>query len=146
MAMKDAIFYSEPASDQYEILWIWFPEEVYQWIDQLQEVIEFKDRVKKIFNWVIERITALQNLDHHIFWAVEFWVQTTLERYIVEFSMENHQSFSKEEVVFYKGAQGILLREISLWMKIFLMEEGILLVPLVQNGLVKPFAHEGRVI
>jgi hypothetical protein len=28
---------------------------------------------------------------------VDFWVQTTLEGYIIEFVAENHQYFSKEE-------------------------------------------------
>jgi hypothetical protein len=63
---------------------------------------------------------------------VEFWVQTTLEGYIIEFSTENHQSFSKAEAIFYEGARGRLLREIPLWMKILLVEEGMLPVPLVE--------------
>jgi hypothetical protein len=46
--------------------------------------------------------------------------------------MKNHKSFAKVEVLFYEGAWGRLLREISLWMKILLEEEGMLLVPLVE--------------
>jgi hypothetical protein len=60
---------------------------------------------------------------------VDFWVQTTLEGYIIEFSTESHQYFSKEEVVFKEGARGRLLWEIPLWIKFFLAEEGMLPVP-----------------
>jgi hypothetical protein len=70
----------------------------------LQEVPEFKDRIKKIFNWIIEQLVSLQKLDHHIFQVVDFWVHTTLEGYIIEFSMKNHKSFAKVEVLFYEGA------------------------------------------
>jgi hypothetical protein len=72
-------------------------------------VPEFKDHVKKIFNWTIEQLATLHKLDHQISRAVDFWVQTTLEGYIIEFSIENHQYFSKEEAIFYEGARGILL-------------------------------------
>lgn len=61
---------------------------------------------------------------------MEFWVQTTIEGYIIEFVVENHQSFSKAEAICYEGARGRLLREVSLWMKILLVEEGMLTVPL----------------
>jgi hypothetical protein len=52
-----------------------------------------------------------------------------LEGYIVEFVAENHQSFSRVEEIFKKGASDRLLREIPLWIKVFLMEEGMITIP-----------------
>jgi hypothetical protein len=60
--------------------------------------------------------------------AIDFWVNTTLEGYIIEFAAENHQYFSWAEVDFKKDARGRLLREIPLWIKVFLMEEGMLTI------------------
>jgi hypothetical protein len=60
--------------------------------------------------------------------VIDFWVNTTLEGYIIEFAVENHQSFSRAEADFKKYARGILLREIPLWIKVFLMEEGMLTI------------------
>jgi hypothetical protein len=57
--------------------------------------------------------------------TIDFWVNTTLEGYIIEFVAKNHQSFSQEKVDFKKDARGILLREIPLWIKVFFMEEGM---------------------
>jgi phage head maturation protease len=53
----------------------------------------------------------------------------TLEGYIIEFAAENHQYFSCLEEIFRKGAHDRLLREISLWIKLFLMEEGMITIP-----------------
>jgi hypothetical protein len=58
--------------------------------------------------------------------AVDFWVSTTLAGYIIEFAYENHQYFSRVEVYFKKDARGRILIEIPLWIKVFLMEEGML--------------------
>jgi hypothetical protein len=82
-------------SDQYEIFWIKFPEEVFQWLDWLQEALEYKDRDKRRYNWTIEGLAALHQLDHQISRVVDLWVHTTLEGYIIEFAAKNHQYFSK---------------------------------------------------
>jgi hypothetical protein len=138
--VKDAVYYSEPTNDQYEIFWIWFPEEVFQWLDRLQEAPEFKDRVKRRLHWNVAQLVSLHRLDHLICRVVYFWVKTMLDGYIIEFFVENHQSFLKEEVVFYEGPRGRLLREIPLWMKILLVEEGMFHVPSGEMASVNPYA------
>jgi hypothetical protein len=40
---NDVVFYSEISSDQYEILWVKFIEELLHWIDRLQEASEFQE-------------------------------------------------------------------------------------------------------
>jgi hypothetical protein len=125
---REAIFYSERSSDQYEIFWVKFPEEFFHWIKRLQEAPEFQGWTKKICAWDTKKLAALQRLDCPVTRAVDFWVSTTLEGYIIEFAAENHQSFSRAEEIFKKGARGRLLREIPLWIKVFLMEEGMLIM------------------
>jgi hypothetical protein len=63
-----------------------------------------------------------------------------LEGYIIEFAAENHQSFSWAEEIFKKGARGRLLREIPLWIKAFLMEEGMLIMSPTRDGNVNTLA------
>jgi hypothetical protein len=91
---RDFVFYSERSSDQYEIFWVKFLEELFHWVDRLQEAPEFKEHVKKICTWDTEKLAELHRLDHQITRAVDFWVDTTLEGYIIEFAVENHQYFS----------------------------------------------------
>jgi hypothetical protein len=37
--------------------------------------------------------------------AIDFWVNTTLEGYIIEFAAENHHYFSQAEEYFKKGTR-----------------------------------------
>jgi hypothetical protein len=39
---REVVFYSERSSDQYEILWVKFLEELFHWIDKIQEAPEFQ--------------------------------------------------------------------------------------------------------
>jgi hypothetical protein len=39
--VKDIVFYSEPASHQYEIFWVKFYEELFQWLDRPLEAPEY---------------------------------------------------------------------------------------------------------
>jgi hypothetical protein len=63
---------------------------------------------------------------------MEFWVSTTLEGYIIEFVVKNHRSFSQTEAIFKKYTRGRLLREIPLWIKVFLMKEGMMTMSLTE--------------
>jgi hypothetical protein len=93
--MRDYVFYSERSNNQYEIFWFKFSEELFCWIDRLQEAPKFQECVKKTCNWDTEKIATLRQLDHEITRAINFWVRMTLEGYIIEFADENHQSFSR---------------------------------------------------
>jgi hypothetical protein len=64
--------------------------------------------------------------------VIDLWVNTTLEGYIIEFAVENHQSFLRVEVISKKYVRGRLLREIPLWIKFVLMEEGMMIMSLTE--------------
>jgi hypothetical protein len=102
-ATRDSIFYLERSSDQYEIFWVKFLEELFHWIDWLQEAPKFKN-VKKTCAWDTENITTLHQLDHHIMRVIDFWVNTTLEGYIIEFAQLRITNIFHGEEIFKKGA------------------------------------------
>jgi hypothetical protein len=60
--------------------------------------------------WDTKKLVSLQRMDFPITRAVHFWVNTTLEGYIIEFAAENHQYFSWAEEIFKKAARERLLR------------------------------------
>jgi hypothetical protein len=72
---------------------------------------------------------------HQITCEIDFWVENFIERYIVKFIVELCKDFSKDGEEFHRGAHGILLKEIPLWMKMLLVEEGML--PLNPIGMKK---------
>jgi hypothetical protein len=51
---------------------------MFHWVDQLKEAPNFKERVKKICTWDIEKLVELHKIDHHITRAVDLWVDMTL--------------------------------------------------------------------
>jgi hypothetical protein len=48
---SEVIFYSEISNDEYEIFWVKFLEELFHWINRLQEASKFQERVKKTCSW-----------------------------------------------------------------------------------------------
>jgi hypothetical protein len=60
----EVVFYSERSSDQYDIFWVNFLEELFHWIDRLQEASEFQEQLKKTCAWDTESIATLHRLDH----------------------------------------------------------------------------------
>jgi hypothetical protein len=128
----EAIFYTERSSDQYEIFWVKFPKEFFHWKKRLQESPEFQGQANNICAWDTQTLAALQRLDCPVTRVVDFWVSTMLEGYIIEFAAENHQYFSWAEEIFKKGVRGRILREIPLWIKVFLIEEGMLIMSLTE--------------
>jgi len=51
-----------------------------------------------------------------------------VEGYMVEFAAESYQYFSKAEPVFDSRLRGELIREVPTWIKMFMVEEGLLLL------------------
>ena len=98
--LKDLVLFSDSASDTYEILWGKFPSDLYNWLRRLQTKVT-KEKLQKINRkWVHGDLVALHRLDIELTRTVDFWVESTLDGYIVEFSTECCQSFSRVEAIF----------------------------------------------
>ena len=76
--------------------------------------------------WAHEDLVTLHRLNTDLTRAVDFWVESTLEGYIVEFAAECYQYFSREEGTFRSGLRGKLLKEIPLWIKALMVDEGLM--------------------
>ena len=86
--VKDRVLFSESASDLYEILWGKFPEELYDWLQRLQ-VKSLQGGSRRVCRkWMHVNLVALHRLDTILTRAIDLWVQSTLEEYIVEFLAE----------------------------------------------------------
>ena len=72
-----------------------------------------------------EDLAALHRLNIELNHAVDFWVETTLDGYIVEFVAECYQSFLKAEAIFHSGLRKKMLKDISLWIKALMVDEGL---------------------
>ena len=89
--IKNIVLFSDSASDTYKIFWGKFPEELYNWLRRLQTKI-VKEKSRKInHKWAHEDLVALHRLNTDLTRVVDFWVEYTLDGYIVEFAAECYQ-------------------------------------------------------
>ena len=58
--------------------------------------------------------------------AVDFWIDSILEGYVTEFTVEVITSYREAERHFFQGPRGRYLMSINLRIKMFLYEKGIL--------------------
>ena len=58
--------------------------------------------------------------------AVDFWIDSILEGYVSEFTIEAINTYSEAKKHFFQGPQGRYLMSINLWIKMLLYEKGIL--------------------
>ena len=124
--IKDQVLFFESASDLYKIFWGKFLEELYNWLRRLQVKTLQGGQRKVCRKWTHVNLVALHQLDTDLTRAVDFWVQSTLEGYIMEFAAQCQQSFSKVEDIFRSGLRGELLKEIPLWIKALMVDEGLI--------------------
>jgi len=126
---SEEILYFEVASNQYEIFWCKFREDFYNWLSRQKVQIRPEGTTLARHDCVPSNLAPLWHFDNDLTRLVDFWVHTIVEGYIVKFAAENYQSFSRVEVVFKPRLRGKLVREVSLWIKMFTMEQGLLPLP-----------------
>ena len=66
------------------------------------------------------------NVSNTISRAIDFWVDSILQGYIIEFAVEAITSYSEAKRNFFKGPRIRCLFSISTWIKMLMYDEGIL--------------------
>ena len=84
-SVNNQILFFESTSDIYKIIWVKFLEELYNQFQRLQTKIVPRGLRKVCRKWVHIDLVALHRLDTDLTRAVDFWVESTLDGYIVEF-------------------------------------------------------------
>ena len=58
--------------------------------------------------------------------AIDFWVDSILEGYIIEFVVDTITSYSEVELNCFQGPRGIYFSSLKTWINILVCEKGIL--------------------
>ena len=83
---------------------------------QRREIVEWNDQLVHEVTSVINTISR----------AVDFWVDSILQGYIIEFVVETITSYSEVERNFFQRPRQRYLLSISTWIKMLVYEKGIL--------------------
>lgn len=70
------------------MFWVNFPKELHNWLRRLQIKSLPGGSRRACREWTHTDLVALHRLDTDLTRAVDFWIQSTLEGYIVEFKAE----------------------------------------------------------
>ena len=71
-------------------------------------------------------MSEITNVSNIISRVVDFWVDSILQGYIIEFAVEAITSYSEAERNFFQGPPRRYLFSISTWIKMLIYEKGIL--------------------
>ena len=110
--------------ESYEIFFVTFATELQEWLARL---IEFQKcwKDERVTQWT-QLIHQLERTDNTITRIVDHWVDSVLEGFVIEFSIDQFVSYSKAEKIFFKGFWGKFLKTLPLLIKILICEKGIL--------------------
>ena len=109
----------------HEIFFATFPYELHAWLWRLvdNKTSTHSDRPME---WTPELIQSLEWINNSISCAVDLWLNNLLEGFATEFAMDTLKAYIEAERYFFKGYRGKYLNSLSLWIKMFLCEKGIL--------------------
>jgi len=71
-------------------------------------------------------INRLKSISNPISREVDYWFDSILGGYIIEFAIDTVKSYSVAEREFFQGPWGKFLNSLKLWTKILLCEKGVL--------------------
>ena len=100
-----------------------FPIELHAWLSRLVENEAF-DRSLRPTKWTPEVIHRLERTYNPISHAVDYWLNSLLEGFVTEFSVETLKDYNEAERYFFKGYWGKYLKTLSLCIKMLLCEKG----------------------
>ena len=102
-----------------------FPIVLHKWLSMLatrQKNFQRREAVK----WSAQLIHEITNVSNPIYRAVDFWLDSILQGYITEFTVETITSNSEAERKFFQGPWRRYLLSINTWIKMLVYEKGIL--------------------
>jgi hypothetical protein len=77
-------------------------------------------------NWTPELIRQVNIVSNWVSRAIDYWLESVLGGYIIEFAIDCTQSYSVMEREFFKGPRGRYLKLLSTWIKMSLCDKGVM--------------------
>ena len=111
-------------TDLHAIFFVTYANELYDWLSKLTNKHVLKK--KRNIVWTPELIHTVKSVDNPISRVVDFWLESLLEVFIIEFAVDQRKSFSEAERYFFKGYRGQYLNSLNLSLNILLSEKGVL--------------------
>lgn len=102
-----------------------FPIILIEWLERLVENIG-RCRAEALRNWTPELIRQLNTISNKVSRAIDFWLNSILGSYIIEFAVDCTQSCNVAERDIFKAPCGRYLSALSTWIKMLLCDKNVL--------------------
>jgi hypothetical protein len=112
-------------TDIHDIFFGGIHKELYEWLAKLADT-QFEIRSRPLVVWTTPLINKVKRVDKIVSRVVDMWFDSTIGGYIIEFSIDRVESYSQEEIYFFKGPRGKFLHLLKLRIKMLLHEKNIL--------------------
>lgn len=89
------------------------------WLSRLAEDKK-SSHSDKPMEWTLEVIQRLKNTDNSISREVDFWLNSFLKGFVIEFAVDTFKAYNEAERLFFKGYHGKYLNSLNLWIKMLL--------------------------
>ena len=66
----------------------------------------------------------MERTDNPISRAVDFWLNSLVEGFVIEFAVDTLKAYSEADLYFFKGYRGKYLKSLSFCIKMLLCEKG----------------------
>jgi hypothetical protein len=93
--------------DIHEIFFGGIHKELYEWLARLADT-QFEIRSRPPMVWTSALIKKVKKVDNVVSRVVDHWFDSTIGRYITEFSIDRVDSYSQAERYYFKGPRGYL--------------------------------------
>ena len=100
-----------------------FPNELHAWLSRLAENATFSRRLRPT-EWTPEAIQRLEQTNNPISRTVDYWMNSLLDGFVIEFVVDMLKAYSEADRYFFKGYRGKYLKSLSLCIKMPLCEKG----------------------
>lgn len=112
-------------SDLHEIFFVEFPIILTEWLIRLcEDNPTWRDDGPR--EWTPELVQHLKEINNHISYVVDFWLDSSLKGYITKFFIDYTKSYSTTEREFFQGPRTKYLKELRVWINMALHDGGTL--------------------
>ena len=99
-----------------------FPSELYAWLSRLAGNTTFSPRLIPT-EWTLEAIQRLERTYNSISSAVDYWLNSLLDGFVIEFAVDTLKAYNQAKCYFFKGYRGKYLKSLSLSINMLLCEK-----------------------
>ena len=112
-------------SDIHEIFFAKIPILLHEWLVGLAaKQTNFQRR--ETGEWSDQLVQEVTSVSNSVSRAVDFWVDSILQGYIIEFVVDTITSYSEAKINFFQGPRRRYLLSIITWIKLLSYEKGLL--------------------